>query len=98
MTQTRKLTENTPGACANYDATKVVRCCYQEGYWVAQGACAQHQIGKQKYTQTVAGNCPLGTDTKYEDCETPKLVKVFPTTAGGRKGVPVYKKVIAQKL
>ena len=68
MTQTRELTENTPGACANHDATKEVRCCYQAGDWTAQGTCAQHQSGKQKYTQTVAGNCPSGTDTKYEDC------------------------------
>lgn len=69
MTKTRTLTENKSGACANDDATKEARCCYQAGDWTAQGTCAQHQSGKQKYTQTVAGNCPSGTDTKYEDCK-----------------------------
>jgi hypothetical protein len=68
MTSTRTLTENKSGACAIHDAQKEERCCYQKGNWTAQGTCAQHQSGKQKYTQTVAGNCPSGTEAKYEDC------------------------------
>jgi len=66
MTQTRNLTENKSGACAPYDSTKEVQCCYQAGNWTAEGGCSPS--GKQKYKQTVSENCPSGTDTKYEDC------------------------------
>ena len=68
MTQTRDVKENIPGACTNVETTNDKRCCYQGGDWTAQGGCGLYQSGKQKYTQTVAGNCPTGTDTKYEDC------------------------------
>jgi hypothetical protein len=69
MTKTRTLKENSPGACANYESSKVDSCCYQVGNWTAEGTCAQYQAGKQQYKQNVAGNCPSGTDTKYEDCK-----------------------------
>ena len=72
MTQTRVLTENSSGACSGIDTTRSPACCYQGGDWTAQGPCGRHQSGKQKYTQTVAGNCPSGTDTKYEDCNNCK--------------------------
>lgn len=68
MTQTREVTENATGACASVETSRDTRCCYQAGDWTAKGTCGQHQSGKQKYTQTVDGNCPSGTDTKYEDC------------------------------
>jgi hypothetical protein len=69
MTKTRTLTENSPGACATYDSTKEVQCCYQAGNWTAEGTCGQHQAGKQKYTQTTTGYCTPGTEIKYEDCK-----------------------------
>ena len=69
MTKTRTLKENSPGACANYESSRDDVCCYQAGDWTAEGTCGQHQAGKQKYKQTIAGNCPSGTDTKYEECK-----------------------------
>jgi hypothetical protein len=68
MRKTRTLTENKPGGCADYDSEKEVRCCYQAGDWTADGSCEEKEAGKQFYKQTIAGNCPSGTDTKYEEC------------------------------
>ena len=69
MTKTRTLKENSPGACANYESSQVDSCCYQAGDWKVDGSCEEKEAGKQFYKQTIAGNCPSGTDTKYEDCK-----------------------------
>jgi len=69
MTKTRTLKENSPGACANYESSEVDSCCYQAGDWKVDGSCEEKEAGKQFYKQTIAGNCPSGTDTKYEECK-----------------------------
>lgn len=66
--QTRTMTERSPGACSGQDAQRDVRCCYEGTDWNTTGSCGTYESGKQKYTQTTAGNCPTGTETKYEDC------------------------------
>jgi hypothetical protein len=68
MTQTREVTENATGACASVETSRDTRCCYQAGDWQPDGSCEEKEAGKQFYKQTVAGNCPSGTDTKYEEC------------------------------
>jgi hypothetical protein len=68
MTKTRTLTENSSGACAIHDSSKVESCCYQAGDWTADGSCEEKEAGKQFYKQTITGNCPPGTDTKSEEC------------------------------
>jgi len=68
MTKTRTLRENSPGACASYDSSTVESCCYEAGDWQPDGSCEEKEAGKQFYKQTIAGNCPPGTDTKYEEC------------------------------
>jgi hypothetical protein len=68
MTQTRELTENKPGACEGVIKTQPMACCYQAGDWQPDGSCEEKEAGKQFYKQTVTGNCPSGTDTKYEEC------------------------------
>lgn len=67
--QKRTNTEHASGACDSLDTTRFIRCCYQGNNWTAVGSCHQYQTNKQKYTQTVAGDCPTGTDTKYDDCK-----------------------------
>ena len=45
------------------------QCCYESGDWDTEGTCGQYEENKQRYKQTTTGDCPTGTDTKYEDCQ-----------------------------